>query len=50
MQRLGLEWLFRLAQEPRRLLKRYAKTNVQFLVLLAREVIAVRFALGETHA
>jgi N-acetylglucosaminyldiphosphoundecaprenol N-acetyl-beta-D-mannosaminyltransferase len=39
MQRLGLEWLFRLAQEPRRLARRYAVTNSQFLVALAREVI-----------
>lgn len=28
MQRAGLEWLFRLALEPRRLLKRYLTTNV----------------------
>ena len=38
MQQLGLEWLFRLAQEPRRLARRYAVTNSQFLVALAREV------------
>ncbi len=31
MQQLGLEWLFRLAQEPRRLARRYAVTNSQFL-------------------
>ncbi len=37
MQQLGLEWLFRLAQEPRRLARRYAVTNSQFLVALARE-------------
>lgn len=36
MQRLGLEWAFRLAQEPRRLLKRYAVTNALFLMLLVR--------------
>jgi N-acetylglucosaminyldiphosphoundecaprenol N-acetyl-beta-D-mannosaminyltransferase len=38
MQQLGLEWLFRLAQEPRRLARRYALTNSQFLLALAREV------------
>ena len=38
----GLEWLFRLAQEPRRLARRYAVTNSQFLVALAREVIRAR--------
>lgn len=34
-QRLGLEWLYRLLQEPRRMFKRYAITNVRFLVLVA---------------
>ena len=38
VQRLGLEWLFRLAQEPRRLLRRYVTTNTRFLALLIREV------------
>jgi len=33
MQNYGLEWLFRLLQEPRRLAKRYALTNTQFLIL-----------------
>jgi N-acetylglucosaminyldiphosphoundecaprenol N-acetyl-beta-D-mannosaminyltransferase len=37
MRRLGLEWLFRVAMEPRRLFRRYAATNTRFLVLLARE-------------
>jgi N-acetylglucosaminyldiphosphoundecaprenol N-acetyl-beta-D-mannosaminyltransferase len=36
MQRLGLEWLFRLAQEPRRLIGRYAVTNTRFIVLVVR--------------
>jgi N-acetylglucosaminyldiphosphoundecaprenol N-acetyl-beta-D-mannosaminyltransferase len=39
MQRAGLEWLFRLVQEPRRLARRYATTNVMFLLLLSRELI-----------
>jgi N-acetylglucosaminyldiphosphoundecaprenol N-acetyl-beta-D-mannosaminyltransferase len=34
MQRSGLEWLFRLWQEPRRLWQRYLVTNTQFIVLL----------------
>lgn len=37
MQRVGLEWLFRLATEPRRLWKRYAMTNSRFLYLILRE-------------
>jgi exopolysaccharide biosynthesis WecB/TagA/CpsF family protein len=36
MQRNGLEWLFRLASEPRRLAKRYAVTNTVYLLLMAR--------------
>jgi N-acetylglucosaminyldiphosphoundecaprenol N-acetyl-beta-D-mannosaminyltransferase len=38
MQRTGLEWLFRLITEPRRLWKRYLKQNPRFLVLLARQL------------
>lgn len=30
MQRMGLEWLFRMLQEPRRLGPRYLSTNLQF--------------------
>ena len=37
MQDHALEWLFRLLQEPRRLLRRYAVTNTVFLVALARQ-------------
>ena len=39
MQERGLEWLFRLASEPRRLWRRYLRANSIFLVLLARELI-----------
>lgn len=39
LQRLSLEWLFRLAKEPRRLWKRYLWTNSQFLWLMLRELI-----------
>ena len=35
MQRLGLEWLFRLTQEPKRLWKRYLVTNTIFVALFA---------------
>lgn len=37
MQRTGLEWLYRLGQEPRRLAGRYAK-DLYFFVLLGREM------------
>jgi N-acetylglucosaminyldiphosphoundecaprenol N-acetyl-beta-D-mannosaminyltransferase len=36
MQRAGLEWLFRLAQEPRRLARRYLINDPAFLLVLAR--------------
>ncbi|ATQ68170.1 MULTISPECIES: WecB/TagA/CpsF family glycosyltransferase [Methylosinus] len=36
MQQAGLEWAFRLALEPRRLLRRYATTNPVALMLLMR--------------
>ncbi len=40
IQRAGMEWLFRLAQEPGRLWKRYLVTNAQFIYLMSRELIA----------
>jgi N-acetylglucosaminyldiphosphoundecaprenol N-acetyl-beta-D-mannosaminyltransferase len=45
-QQLGLEWLFRLLQEPRRLLHRYATTNLRFVVLVAHELVAQHLVLG----
>lgn len=38
-QDAGLEWLYRLLQEPRRLLKRYAVTNTAFVALAGREIV-----------
>ena len=38
LQRTGLEWAYRLAQEPRRLFKRYLVTNLRFCVLVGREL------------
>lgn len=34
VQRIGFEWLFRLMQEPRRLLYRYTVENIQFIWLM----------------
>jgi N-acetylglucosaminyldiphosphoundecaprenol N-acetyl-beta-D-mannosaminyltransferase len=42
IQRVGLEWAFRLAQEPRRLFRRYLVTNARFLALVAREALRNR--------
>jgi N-acetylglucosaminyldiphosphoundecaprenol N-acetyl-beta-D-mannosaminyltransferase len=36
MQQAGLEWLFRLSQEPRRLFKRYTVTNSLFIYYVIR--------------
>jgi N-acetylglucosaminyldiphosphoundecaprenol N-acetyl-beta-D-mannosaminyltransferase len=38
MQRAGLEWLFRLASEPRRLAHRYLVDNTIFVALAARQL------------
>lgn len=37
MQRAGLEWLFRLSREPRRLWRRYARYNPLFVIAFARQ-------------
>lgn len=42
MQRLGLEWLFRLSSEPRRLWRRYLRNNPEFLVLIALQLTGLR--------
>jgi N-acetylglucosaminyldiphosphoundecaprenol N-acetyl-beta-D-mannosaminyltransferase len=44
LQRLGLEWAFRLAQEPRRLAGRYVVGNTRFTWLVARELVRQRLA------
>ena len=40
IRRIGMEWLVRMVQEPRRLLPRYATTNTTFLFLIAKTVLA----------
>lgn len=42
MQRAGLEWAFRLGQEPRRMWKRYLVGNTRFTWIIARELLALR--------
>jgi N-acetylglucosaminyldiphosphoundecaprenol N-acetyl-beta-D-mannosaminyltransferase len=37
LQRAGLEWLYRVGQEPGRLWKRYLVTNARFAAMVARE-------------
>jgi N-acetylglucosaminyldiphosphoundecaprenol N-acetyl-beta-D-mannosaminyltransferase len=38
-QRAGMEWAYRLLQEPRRMWRRYLTTNTVFLLMVARERI-----------
>jgi N-acetylglucosaminyldiphosphoundecaprenol N-acetyl-beta-D-mannosaminyltransferase len=47
MQRRGLEWLFRLVQEPRRLWKRYARHNPRFVAGFARQWASHRRSRGD---
>ena len=42
MQRRGLEWVYRVLQEPRRLLPRYLKYNPRFIALVARQLLRER--------
>jgi N-acetylglucosaminyldiphosphoundecaprenol N-acetyl-beta-D-mannosaminyltransferase len=42
LQRLGLEWLFRLSQEPRRLWRRYLRYNPRFVAGFVRQYVAHR--------
>jgi N-acetylglucosaminyldiphosphoundecaprenol N-acetyl-beta-D-mannosaminyltransferase len=41
-QKHGLEWLYRVRQEPLRLSRRYLTTNTSFMVMVAREMIRDR--------
>ena len=51
MQRSGLEWLFRLTQEPRRLAFRYLVYNPLFVVQVALQFAGIRrYALDERGA
>jgi N-acetylglucosaminyldiphosphoundecaprenol N-acetyl-beta-D-mannosaminyltransferase len=43
MQNFGLEWLYRLLQEPRRLWKRYLFYNPWFILLVLREQVSLLF-------
>ena len=44
MQRVGLEWAFRVAHEPRRLWRRYARYNPRFVAAFARQYVRHRRA------
>ena len=42
MQKISMEWLYRLMQEPARLFKRYAVTNTQFLFMVIKEMLKTK--------
>jgi N-acetylglucosaminyldiphosphoundecaprenol N-acetyl-beta-D-mannosaminyltransferase len=42
LQRAGLEWLFRLVTEPKRLLGRYVRQNPRFAMLFVRQIVRTR--------
>jgi N-acetylglucosaminyldiphosphoundecaprenol N-acetyl-beta-D-mannosaminyltransferase len=48
MQRSGLEWIFRLANEPRRLWRRYLINNPLFTLLVLQQALKLkRYSLDE---
>ena len=46
MQKSGLEWLFRLSTEPRRLWRRYFRNNPVFLFLILRQTLGLKHYAG----
>jgi len=49
MQRVGLEWAFRLAQEPRRMWRRYLFTNASYARAILIELLTRRFKLPRVN-
>ncbi|CUB00087.1 WecB/TagA/CpsF family glycosyltransferase [Thiomonas bhubaneswarensis] len=43
MQRSGLEWLWRMAQDPRRLIRRYLLRDTAFVAIALREIVGGLF-------
>jgi len=50
LQAAGLEWAFRLSQEPRRLWRRYAYNNPRFLWLALSQLVGLRKFTNVTEA
>ena len=42
MQKASLEWVYRFAQEPKRLFKRYAYTNTKFMWMMIKELLKTK--------
>jgi N-acetylglucosaminyldiphosphoundecaprenol N-acetyl-beta-D-mannosaminyltransferase len=43
VQKIGMEWAYRLIQEPRRLWRRYLVTNTQFVFMLLRALLLKKY-------
>ena len=39
VQKIGMEWFFRLSQEPRRMWRRYLVGNTKFIYLVLKEYL-----------
>ncbi len=49
MKRSGLQWLYRLIKEPRRLWRRYLKNNPHFVVLAGLQLLGLkRYSLADS--
>jgi N-acetylglucosaminyldiphosphoundecaprenol N-acetyl-beta-D-mannosaminyltransferase len=46
-QRNGLEWLYRLGSEPRRLFWRYMVTNTLFVIGFVRQIVSSKFSISD---
>ena len=42
IQRLGMEWFYRLVTEPKRLWRRYFYNNPRFVVLVFRQLLRMK--------
>lgn len=49
MQRAGLEWVFRLAMDPKRLWRRYARHNPRFIALFLVQLARTGLGGGKAH-
>lgn len=47
MQKMGLEWFYRIIMEPRRMLLRYLKTNLYFVFVVLRHLLKEKFLRKE---
>lgn len=47
LQSIGMEWSWRLAMEPRKMWKRYLRTNIEFIGLALQEIFRLRLTRAE---